>query len=218
MRVSKGELLVCAAAAFSWGACSGFAAQEFTPKDPMSAMGLSYKLPPGWAAVETKQSSPVVKTQPPQAPVTEEQRKGTACIEAGLTARHGEPASTLVVVLLPFKCFGQRLNGNDLAGFGAGAAEGLKEAFDIAEPVYGAYTLGSHRIWIERARGNPKGHAAIRYTVEIACGLLKKGAACWMTTAADEDSLKAFEQAPVKLDEEDAVPLVPANAFDAKPS
>jgi hypothetical protein len=183
----------------------------------MGDMGLGYQLPSGWAAAETKPSSPVVKTQPPQAPVTEEQKKGTACIQVGLTARHGDPASTLVVVLLPFDCFGQTMSGNDLAGFGSGATEGLREAFDIAEPVYGAYTLGSHSIWIERAKGNPKGHAEIRYTVEIACSLLKKGAACWMAMAADEESLKAFERAPVTLDGEDAVALVPGNAFDEKP-
>jgi len=217
MRLRTRNLLFHAAAVVFCAASPGLIAQEPTPKDPMGDMGLRYQLPRGWTAVETKPSSPVMKTQPPQAPVTEEQKKGTACTQVGLTARHGGPASTLVVVLLPFDCFGQTMSGNDMAAFGAGAAEGLREAFDIAEPVYGAYTLGAHSIWIERAKGNPKGHAETRYTVEIACGLLKKGAACWMTMAADAESLKAFEQAPVTLDGEDAVPLVPGNAFDAKP-
>jgi len=218
MRIRLRDLLIYVAAWACCGASPARAGQETAPKDPMGDMGLSYQLPSGWAAVESKPTSQVVKTQPPQAPVTEEQRKGTACIQVGLTARHGDPVSTLVVLMLPYGCFGQAMNGKDLGGFGSGAAEGLSEAFDTVEPIYGAYTLGSHSIWIERAKGNLKGRPENRYTVEIACGLLKKGAACWMTMAADGESLKAFEQAPVMLDGEEAVPLVPANAFEIRPS
>jgi hypothetical protein len=80
------------------------------------------------------------------------------------------------------------------------------------------YALGTHRLWIERAKGSLKGHLETQYTVEIACSMLKKGAACWMTMAADEASLRAFERGRVTLDGEAAAPLVPSTAFDKAPS
>jgi hypothetical protein len=134
------------------------------------------------------------------------------------TAHHGDPVSVIVVVVLPFDCYGQTMAADDLPGFGSGAAEGLKQAFDIFEPVYGSYSLGSHPFWIERAKGNPKGRPEAQYTVEIACTILKKGAACWMTMAADEPSLLAFEHSLVTLDGEASTPLVPATAFAKAPS
>jgi hypothetical protein len=38
-----------------------------------------------------------------------------------------------------------------------------------------------------------------------------------MAMAADEPSLHAFEQMPVELDGDGAMPLVPASAFDKAP-
>jgi hypothetical protein len=114
---------------------------------------------------------------------------------------------------LPFACYGQSLKPGDLANFGAGAAEGLKQTFDVTDPVQGNYTLGSHAVWIERAKGSPKGHPESPFSFEIACTLLAKGAACWMTMAADAASLQAFENAPVTLDGERSAALVPPSAF-----
>jgi hypothetical protein len=195
-------------------ACAALFAQAPAPQDIATALGFRYDLPSDWTVIEAKPSSPEVKTAPAQAPVTEEQKKGTACIQVALTAMHGSPSSVIVVVALPFDCYGQSMSEDDLKGFGSGAADGLKQAFDIVAPVYGSYALGSHRFWIERAKGNPKGKPETQYTLEIACSVLKKGAACWMTMAADEASLRAFEQSLVTLDGEAATPLVPATAFD----
>jgi hypothetical protein len=192
--------------------------QAPAPQEMAADLGFTYSLPPDWTVVEAKPSSQVVHTAPAQAPTTEEQKKGTACIQVALTATHGTPASVVTVVALPFDCYGQTMSEQDLEGFGSGATEGLKQDFDIIDPVFGVYSLGNHRLWIERAKGNPKGRLEVQYTMEIACSLLKKGAVCWMTMAADDASLHAFERAHVTLDGEAAAALVPKTAFDKPPA
>jgi hypothetical protein len=222
MRIrSKAAILIASFAAIliACGAAGAASAQRPADldSDPMAAIGFHYALPAEWTVTPVKPPE-APKTEPTAAPVTEEQKRGTACIQVALTAQHGSPSSVIVVVALPFDCFGETLAEPDLAGFGSGAVEGLKQTFDLLQPVYGAYSLGSHRLWIERAKGNPKGHAETQYTVEIACSVLAKGAACWMTMAADAASLEAFEKAAVTLDGDAATPLVPATAFDKGPS
>jgi hypothetical protein len=174
-----------------------------------SDVGFNYSLPADWEFVAAP-PAPKVTVPFPGAVGT---KKGDACVDVVLTAKRGTPASVVVVMALPFACYGQSLNPSDLANFGAGAAEGLKQTFDIADPVQGNYTLGSHAVWIERAKGTPKGHPENPFTFEIACTLLAKGAACWMTMTADAASLQAFENAPVTLDGERSGALVPASAF-----
>ena len=107
---------------------------------------------------------------------------------------------------------------SDLENFGEGAAQGMKQTFDLTDPVQTTYPLGSHTMWIERANGTPKNHAESSFTFEIACTVLEKGAVCWMTMAADAASLQAFEKGTVSLDGETATTLVPANTFLQKPS
>ena len=179
-----------------------------------SDVGFSYGLPSDWQYVAPP-SAP--KATAPIPGVTSS-KKGDACVEVVLTAKRGSPASAVVVAALPFACYGQTMKARDLAKFGDGAAEGLKQAFNISQPVQGNYLLGSHAMWIERAKGTPKGHAGNSFIFETACTVLAKGAVCWMTMAADSASLRAFEKAPVTLDGESAVELVPAHAFlhDAK--
>jgi hypothetical protein len=105
----------------------------------------------------------------------------------------------------------------DLPGFAEGSSEGPRAVFDFGEPVYGSYSLGKHKMWIERAKGNPKGHPEMPYTLEIACGLLKRAAVCWMTVAGDEQALKSFEQNAVTLDGDFFAEFIPPTAFDKKP-
>jgi hypothetical protein len=140
-------------------------------------------------------------------------KKGDACVEVALTAKHGATASVVVVLALPFSCYGQNLTASDLANLGAGAAEEMKQTFEITEPAEANYSLGSHAVWIERAKGTPKHRPENPFTFEIACTVLEKGAACWMTMAADAASLQGFEQGIVSLDGEAPVALVPASAF-----
>jgi hypothetical protein len=184
------------------------------PQVENTDVGFSYSLPSDWVFVPLP-PPPKVTVPYPQLVAP---KKGDACIEVAFTAKHGTPASVVVVLALPFACYGQALTATDLPGFGDGAAEGLKQAFDVTGPLEGNYTLGSHTVWIERAKGTPKGHPENPFTFEIACTLLDKGAACWMTMAADDASLQAFEQSPVVLDGDSEAALVPASAFPPKPS
>ncbi len=171
-------------------------------------VGFSYSLPSDWEFVA-----------PPPAPKVEipfptlAAKKGDACVEVVLTANRGTPASVVVVLALPFACYGQTMKASDLANLGMGAAEEMKQTFEITEPVEANYSLGSHAVWIERAKGTPKHRPENPFTFEIACTALEKGAACWMTMAADAASLQGFEQGIVILDGEAPVALVPANAF-----
>lgn len=183
-----------------------------------SALGFTYSVPGDWDVIDASATLPDVKQQAQQNATSDMEKKGAACVSIALTARHGAPTSVMVIVELPFDCLGQTATEHDLPGFAQGASEGLKQSFDLAEPVFGSYTLGTHNLWIERAKGTPKGHTEMPYTVEIACSLLKKGAVCWMAMAADEASLKVFESGAVVLEDDPATALVPAGAFDKKPT
>lgn len=182
-----------------------------------SDLGYSYSIPSDWEVVATPSSLAEVKQQQTESATSEDEKKGVACVQLSLTARHGDPASVIVIMELPFACFGQTMTDKDLPGFAQGASEGIKQSFDIADPVYGSYTLEGHSMWVERAKGTPKGHPELPYTVEIACSLLTKGAVCWMAMASDDAALKTFEQSPVALDQHAPAPLVPSTAFDKKP-
>jgi hypothetical protein len=194
-----------------------------TPSAPeskahVSQLGFSYSVPTDWEVVDAQGTLPKAKAEADKNASSEEEKKGLECVQVAFSARRGDPASVLVAVALPFDCFGQQMSEKDLSGFAAGASEGLKQSFDVGDPISGNYTLGSHSMWIERTKGNPKGHPELAYTVEIACGLLKKAAVCWMAMAADDSALRVFEQGAVTLDGESADALVPPNAFEKKPS
>jgi len=190
------------------------AAPEVHPSD----LGFSYSLPSDWEVVNASPTLSGVKEQAQQNAATEDEKKGVACVQIALTARGGSPTSVLVVVELPFACFGQTMSSKDLPGFAQGASEGIKQSFDVADPVYGDYTLGTHSMWIERAKGSPNGHPEATYTVEIACTLLKKGAVCWMALAASDAALKIIEGGAVALEGESPTALVPSSAFEKKPA
>lgn len=183
-----------------------------------SDLGFTYSLPSEWEVVATPSSLADMKQQQTQSATSEDEKKGVACVQLALTARHGDPVSVVVVMELPFDCFGQTMGDKDLPGFAQGASEGIKQSFDVTDPVYGSYTVGSHSMWAERAKGTPKGHPELPYTMEIACSLLKKGAVCWMAMAADDSALKTFESGPVALEGETPAALVPPTAFEKKPA
>jgi hypothetical protein len=105
----------------------------------------------------------------------------------------------------------------DLPGFGAGAAEGIKNTFNISGAVHSEYKVGTHSMWVERANGVLKDSPEVKYTVETVCSVLKKGAVCWMAMAADKASLQTFENGAVALDGETPAALVPATAFQKTP-
>jgi hypothetical protein len=188
------------------------------PQQHVSSLGFSYSVPDDWEVVDSQGKMPQLKEQADKNASSDEEKKGLACVQVVLTARHGDPASVMVEVALPFDCFGVAMTEAELPGFASGASEGLKQSFDVGEPVTANYSLGSHTMWVERTKGTPKGHPEISYTVEISCGLVKKAAVCWMAMAADDTALRTFERGAVTLDGESFPALVPATAFDKKPS
>ena len=193
------------------------------PADPAPApapeeLGFLYHVPAGWDAIDAQATLPEVKKNQMAKAKTDEEKKEIACVQIPISARRGSPPSFMAAMALPFDCVGQILTEKDLPGFAAGSSEGPRAIFDFSDPVYSTYTMGSHNIWIERAKGNPKGHPEMAYTLEIACSLLKKAAVCWMTVAGDNESLKQFEGTAVTLDGDFFPELVPATAFDKKPA
>jgi len=195
--------------------CLTLAAQATSPlpQAHTSPLGFSYSLPSTWETVDTGSALPSAQQKVEQSAGSQDEKKGAACTQVPLTARHGSPPDVIVIVAIPFNCFGQTLTPKDLPGFGTGAAQGLKQNFTIADAVNGSYTLGTHSFWIERAKGAPKALPSASYTIEIACSVLKSAAVCWMTTAADAEGLRVFEDSPVTLEGEPATALVPGNAF-----
>jgi hypothetical protein len=185
---------------------------------PPEEMGFTYHIPQGWDAIDAQSTLPEVKQQQAAHAKTEDEKKEINCVQIPISARHGAPPSFLAVMALPFDCFGQIMTAKDLPGLAEGSSEGPRKVFDFGDPVFGTYTMGSHSIWIERAKGSPKGHPEMPYTLEIACSLLKRAAVCWMTVAGDDQALKDFEGNAVVLDGDFFSQLVPATAFDKKPA
>lgn len=182
------------------------------------SLGFSYRLPAGWKAIDAQSTLPEVKQRQAANAKTDEEKKEIACIQIPVSARKMSPTSFLAVMALPFPCFGQVMTEKDLPGFAEGASEGPRAVFDFSDPAYGEYTLGKHHMWVERAKGSPRGHPEIPYTLEIACSLLQKAAVCWMTVAGDDQALKEFERDAVTLDGDFYAELVPATAFEKKPA
>lgn len=178
-----------------------------------SELGFSYSLPLDWEVMDTRPMLPVVKQQATQTATSEGEKKGIACAQIAFMARNGTPSSVIEVMALPYDCYGQKFSDKDLAPFAMGVVEGLKKVFNMVDPVYGAYTLGTHSVWIERANGTSISHPEVKRTMETACIILKKGAVCWMVLAADDAAIQTFEHGAVTLDNEAAVALVPAGAF-----
>lgn len=181
------------------------------PRARSEALGFTYSLPDDWQAIVPKaQTEP-----PPKAPLNApaEVKKGITCVQVPMTARHGDPPSVVVIVALPFDCFGETMAPQDLADFGAGVTDGLKTTVDFLNPVTTSYSLADHHLWIERVKAVPIGKTTPVSTVEIVCTLLEKGAVCWMVQAADEAGLQAFENATVTLEGSAVHRLVPSQVF-----
>jgi len=198
--------------------CVSLAGQQpAVPAVTPETFGISFHLPAGWDAIDAQSTLPEVKQRQTANAKSDEEKKEIACVQIPLSARKGEPPSFLAVMALPFDCFGQIITEKDLPGFAEGASEGPRAIFNFSDPDFGEYTLGKHHMWVERAKGSPKGHPESPYTLEIACSLLEKAAVCWMTVAGSDQALKEFEENSVTLDGDFSAELVPATAFDKKP-
>lgn len=182
-----------------------------------SDIGFSYSLPLDWEVVDTKPMLPVMREQVTKNATSDGEKKGIACAQIDLLAKYGDPPSVIEALTIPFDCLGQHFTDKDLSSLASGMAEGLKKTFNITDPVYGAYTLGAHSVWIERASGSFISHPEFKRTLETACTILKKGVVCWMAIAADVGALQTFEYGAVTLEGEESPALVPATALQKKP-
>jgi hypothetical protein len=182
-----------------------------------SELGFSLELPSDWAVIDTRPAIPVIQQQTAKTVANAGEKKAIGCVQLPLKATHGVPPSSLVVVGLTFECFGKKFTERDLPSFAEGFAASLKKTWNIVDPEFGAYMLGTHSMWIERATGNPLDHPETRRSIEVVCSLLKTSAVCWMIFTADEGDLKVFEQSKVTLNDEQAVALVPPTVFVKKP-
>ena len=205
-------------AVFLVGICVSLGAQAPSAKTHSSGLGFSYTIPSDWEVVDNQASLAAVKQQAGAAASSDNEKKGLACAELLLSARRQQSQSVIVEMALPLACFGEPMAPADLPGFAEGASEGLKQNFDLGEAEKGEYQLGTHHLWMERLKGTPKARPDVNYTIEIACGLLKKASVCWMTMAASDADLATFEHGQVSLDGEPAVALVPAGVLAHKPS
>ncbi len=178
-----------------------------------SDLGFSYVYPTDWEVVDSKPMMPAIKLQAEEKGEGDAQKRGAACTQVALLVRHGNPASVIVTVALPFDCFGSKFAQSDLAGVGSGVSKGLESSFDLKEPKFGAYKSGSHNLWIERALGTAKSHPDQTYTIETVCGLLDKAMICWMGMIKDDATLKLFEESQVTLEGDKATALVSPDAF-----
>lgn len=189
-------------------------AAQTTHVDPL---GFSYSLPADWEQVDMQPALPALRQQLDKDATSASEKKGLDCAQLDFGARRGDPPSAIIVVALRYDCYGQTMTDSDLPAFGLGTAQGLKQSWNVDNPVYGAYTLGSHSVWIERATGSPIGHPDMVRSVEAVCTLLKNGAVCWMAMAVDDASMKDFEHGQVVLDNDPPVALVPPGALTKKP-
>ena len=173
----------------------------------------TFSYPADWEVVDMKPMMPVQRLKAEQEAKSEMEKKGAGCADVQLTIRHGDPASVVLIMFLEYKCLGLELKESDLGSTGAGIATGLTKSFNVKDPKYGAYTLGKHAFWIERADGTPMNHPEHEYKLETTCTLLKKGLVCWLAMAGTADTIPTFEASKVSLEGDFPVALVPDSAF-----
>jgi len=78
---------------------------------------------------------PAAQQQAQQSATTETEKRGAACTQIALSARHGSPASTVVAVVLPFACLGADMTERDLPGMGSGARESSRASTFQNQPT-----------------------------------------------------------------------------------
>jgi len=148
--------------------------------------GFSYSLPSDWDIKDFGPAIPLLQQKLEKSADSAGEKKAVSCVQVPLLATHGTPRSVIEVVTLGYECFGKQFADTDLPAFAIGVAGGLKKTFTIDDPIYGAYTLGAHSVWIERANGTSIAHPELKFTTETVCTILSKAAVCWEAIAADD--------------------------------
>jgi len=78
------------------------------PRTYSNDVGLVTASQPDWDVVDMSATLPAAQQQAQQSATTEDEKRGAACTQIALSARHGSPASTVVAVVLPFSCLERR--------------------------------------------------------------------------------------------------------------
>ncbi len=188
------------------------------PQVHSSDLGFSYSLPSDWEVIAEHPTQPWEQMQGARYAHNAKELLD-ACVFEVLTAGHPKPASVITVSAMPFDCVKSRISeitDKDLPGIVTGASRAMQKSIKLENPFHGAYTLGTHHMWIERATGAPIAHPEEKGTVETVCTILKRGIACWTTFAGDDAALKTFEQGAVTLEGEAATALIPADVVQHK--
>jgi len=180
-----------------------------------SDLGYSYGYSTDWELIDTKGITPAAQQQAAESAKSAEEKKGAACAQIGLMLKHGDPASVIMTVALPYDCYGSTFTDTDLPGFGTGVSSGLKQNFNVSETKTATYKSGTHSLWIERAIAAAKADPTRTYTIETVCSMLKKGATCWIGMVKDDAALKVMEQGQVTLESDAPTALVPADLLTA---
>lgn len=203
--------LICAFAAFL--SCIPLAAQAAPDQVQTSDIGFSYSVPSDWTIQITPAQVAAAREKAAQQATSADEKKGANCTQVELAARHGSPSSVIVVVSLPYSCYGQSFTQTDLPTFGKGVSQGIASSFTLGPEQTATYTLGTHKLWVDRAPGSPKDDPTQHYTIEVSCVLLNKGAVCWMAMAVDSSALAVFEHGAVTLENDPPASLVPAGVL-----
>jgi hypothetical protein len=195
----------------------GQAPATATTKTLTDPLGFSYSLPADWELLDMQPALPAERQQVEKDATSAEEKRGVECTQVPFLARRGNPPSVIEVLTISYDCLGQKYTDKDLPYIGTGVSGGLKQGFNVIDPVYGAYTLGSHSLWIERAMGNFISNPDEKRELEVVCAILKNGVACWMTFVTDDAALKVFEEGQVVLEGDAPTALVPPDALKRKP-
>ncbi len=178
-----------------------------------SDQGFSYSYPANWEVADSKPILPIAQMKAEEQATNKVEKTAASCMQVALLLQHGSPRSVILTLALEYSCLGETMKQGDLAALGSGIAESVGKNVNVKDPAYGAYKLGSHDFWIERAQANPKDHPERSFTLEVTCTILKKAMVCWMGFANDKDALDTFEGGRTGLEGEPPVPLVPPSAF-----
>lgn len=178
-----------------------------------SNFGFSYTYPSDWEVVDSKPMLPAIQLKAGETASSDAERHAIDCTQLALMIRHGTPKSVILVVVLPFECAGVHIKQSDLASVASGVSTGLKKGFEIHDPIYGAYKLGTHDFWAERSHAISKNHPELEVTLETVCSIAKDSLVCWMNLARDDEAIKVFESGLASVEDDLPAALVPASAF-----
>lgn len=175
-----------------------------------SDFGFQYTYPAGWTRVDTASMMPSIQMQQQARALTDKAKRAAACTHIGLLVTRSNPTMKIIIIELPYSCYGSSYQDSEVSTYGPGVLDGLGQQFDIGAPTSTTtYKLGKHSIWANRSHATLKQHPDQPYEMETVCTILSKAAVCWVAIAEQAQMLSVLEQGQVSLDGDPLVALVP---------